>query len=145
MKNPKEDTSMCVSVFILQDKMIFLLFPIDELCWLCVFICLIPDYIYFISTYIIWFRFCTVCDRCHVIRVISLRGRSKGIGWLSSYYSSHSIEVGDILLYFSPLICSSHQFCVCVFSPSIMQVVKHETLTRCRAIVGPSSTTLSQH
>ena len=25
---------------------------------------------------------------------------------------------GDILLYFSPLICSSDQFCVCVFSPS---------------------------
>ena len=37
---------------------------------------------------------------------------------------------GDILLYISPLICSSDQFCVCAFSPSIMQAVKHETLTK---------------
>ena len=50
---------------------------------------------------------------------------------------------GDILLYFSPLICSSHQLCVCAFSLSIMQAVKHETLSQCRAIVGPPSTTLS--
>ena len=35
--------------------------------------------------------------------------------------------------------------CLCVlFSLSIMQAVKHETLTQCRAIVGPPSTTLSQ-
>ena len=32
-----------------------------------------------------------------------------------------------------------------LFSLSIMQAVKHETLTQCRAIVGPPSTTLSQH
>ena len=49
------------------------------------------------------------------------------------------------LFYLSPLRCSSDQFCVCVFSRSIMQAVKHETLTQCRAIVGPMSTTLSQH
>ena len=35
---------------------------------------------------------------------------------------------GDILLYFSPLICSSDQFCA--FSQSIMQAIKHETLTQ---------------
>ena len=52
---------------------------------------------------------------------------------------------GDILLYLSPLRCLSDQFCVCAFSPSIEQAVKHETLTQCRAIVGPPSTTLSQH
>ena len=44
-----------------------------------------------------------------------------------------------------PLICSSHQFCVCALSPSIMQVVRHGTYTQCRAIVGPPSTTLSKH
>ena len=43
---------------------------------------------------------------------------------------------GDILLYLSPLICLSDQFCVCAFSPSVMQAVKHETLTQCRAIFG---------
>ena len=35
----------------------------------------------------------------------------------------------NILLCFSSLICSSDQCCVCAFSPSIMQAVKHETLT----------------
>ena len=36
--------------------------------------------------------------------------------------------------------------CLCVlFSSSIMQAFKNETLTQCRAIVGPPSTTLSQH
>ena len=48
---------------------------------------------------------------------------------------------GDILLYLSQLSCSSDQFCVCAFSPSIKQAVKQETLTQCRAIVGPPSTT----
>ena len=52
---------------------------------------------------------------------------------------------GDILLYLSPLSCSSDQFCVCAFSPSIEQAVKHETLTQYRTIVGPPYTTLSQH
>ena len=37
---------------------------------------------------------------------------------------------GDIFLYFSPLMCSSHQFCVCTFSPSIIQAVKNETLSQ---------------
>ena len=49
---------------------------------------------------------------------------------------------GDILLYLSVLSCSSDLFCVCAFSPSIVQAVKHKTLTQCRAIVGPPSTTL---
>ena len=48
---------------------------------------------------------------------------------------------GDILLYLSQLSCSSDQFCVCAFSPSIKQAVRQETLTQCRAIVGPPSTT----
>ena len=53
-------------------------------------------------------------------------------------------SVGDILLYLSTLN-SSDQFCVCAFSPSIVQAVKHEMLTQCRAFVGQLSTTLSQH
>ena len=52
---------------------------------------------------------------------------------------------GDILLFLEPLISSPDQFCVCAFSPSIVQAVKLETLTQCQAIVGSPSTTLSQH
>ena len=36
-------------------------------------------------------------------------------------------------------------FCVCTLSPSILKAVKHETLTQCRAIVGPPSTPYRQH
>ena len=42
---------------------------------------------------------------------------------------------GDILLYFSPLICLSDQFCVCQLSLSILQAVKHETLTLCLCVL----------
>ena len=42
------------------------------------------------------------------------------------------------------LLLTAHLL-VCVFSASILQAVKHGTLTQCRAIVGPPSTTLSQH
>ena len=41
---------------------------------------------------------------------------------------------GDILLYLSLLSCSSGQFCVCAFSLSIVQAVKHETFTQCGAM-----------
>ena len=51
----------------------------------------------------------------------------------------------DILLHLSPPICLSNHFCVCAFSLSIIEAVKHETLTQCQAIVGPSSTLLSHY
>ena len=42
---------------------------------------------------------------------------------------SHLYRGGDILLHLPPLVCSSNTlFCVCAFSPSILQAVKQETV-----------------
>ena len=55
---------------------------------------------------------------------------------------------GDMLVYFcqlSAFIVLSHSFLSVCPALSIVQAVKHETLTQCWATVGPLSTTLSQH
>ena len=57
-----------------------------------------------------------------------------------------SLEGRHIALLLTAQFYVTSVLCLCVlFSPSNMQAFKHETLTRCRAIVGPPSTTLSQH
>ena len=57
----------------------------------------------------------------------------------------YSVACGPCLLLTAHFYVTS-VLCLCVlFSPSIMRAFKHETLTQCRAIVGPPSTTLSQH
>ena len=57
-----------------------------------------------------------------LVRLIQVHTRSV-------IYQSKPFQGGDILLYLSPLICSSNQSFVYSFCPSIMQAVKHKTLT----------------
>ena len=51
------------------------------------------------------------------------------IGIVASVIMSPLYRGGDIMLYLSPFCCSSDQFCFCAFSLSIVQAVKHETLS----------------
>ena len=65
-----------------------------------------------------WVWTCKICKPQHLIKY-----DHTGVSVILVMY--------PLLLYLSPLISLSHQFCVCAFSPSIMQGVKHETLTQC--------------
>ena len=68
--------------------------------------------------------------------------QSMAISYLNnvwSFVSVHSLRL-SCRRSNTPWLC-----CVSAFSPSFPQAAKHETLTQRRAIVGPPSTTLSQH